>query len=489
MFRVISQTFVIVNLFVLSTAQEDLAVLVKYADQIMEYAVDEYGARQTSMWASVVDARNSSIPSPGEIITPTDGTRNHDRAVWGSNLYHDLGNLRLFELLSVTTDDVQYTIAKEDYCEDFLRFSQNDSTGLLGWGEHIYYHFYADSLCVGEAGSDRTRYHEFLGATPPWEMLWSIDSTRVMKAIAALKYHFRGEITTSYLFNRHADWAVRHPEDDDWRSEQYQRDGQPWIKHSGLLAYSFAFLYTKTGDSDWLEWAQGVGSLYWNHRDTTTNLTVGCIDDQRPRTQWSSIHQLGYLSYWLLKTYELLPAQKQFLHMGMAYMEAIDTYHWNDEQRYYMESLYTDGRPVNGKAARTIVTGYGSSSMPVFGRIVAYFYEVTGDPLFEKMALRCVSQIRREKFPNDFVVNSLAEMLHYYLDMYDLTRDPSMLAEAQRLADLGLDKLEVNGWIVRQPDDHFYEAKVGCGDFAFGMMRLYVLNQNQHLYEDIDWSF
>lgn len=176
----------------------------------------------------------------------------------------------------------------------------------MAWGEHLYYHFFRD-----EVAAER-KNHELLEWTPPWDLLWDASPEATRKEIAAIRYHFYGD-DPSALFNRHASWS----------KAEYQRPrGQPWIKHSGLYAHAFMFLYSKTNDARWLQWSRGAGALYWNHRNPENNLTLGCIGDPRPSTQDAS-SQMPALAYWLHKAYRANPNETDFrapragLHEGL----------------------------------------------------------------------------------------------------------------------------------------------------------------------------
>jgi len=331
----IKNTICVILIFVSFAApaqQKDYLFYIQtHADNLMAHGKDDYGAVKTNMLASVIDTRDLSVPKSG--VPATEGTRSHDRAVGGSNFYHDLETIKLFKTLSELTGNDKYQNFTVDYARDFLANCQNEYSGLLGWGEHLYYNFYADSVMVGDIENPRDdKYHEFLKETPPWAFLWDIDTAAVRKAIAGVRYHFRSPVTQSFLFNRHAYYYKQNKR--EYRGlAQHQDGGQPWIKHSGLQCYSFTFLHDNSQTPEWRRWAEGAGSLYWNYRNPVTNLTVSCIDDPRPNAAHASLNSMSILSYYLLKSWQLHPEFSHFRARAEVMLKSAEKYSWDAERK------------------------------------------------------------------------------------------------------------------------------------------------------------
>lgn len=445
-----------------------------FANTIIEKGLDNYGPKRTPMWCAVMDTRDFSVPRDG--VPTVEGIRPGDRAVGGSNFYHDVKTLNGFRMLSSITKDPKYEKAANEYTAYFLKNAQSSSTGLLGWGEHLYYDLFTDSVTIAErykVANYGGYFHELLHYSPPWENLWKIDSARTSKAIAGIRFHFFEPDPKTYLFNRHATW--------DKAGYQSVETAQPWIKHSGLYAHAFMFLYNKTGNKEWLDWSRGIGSLYWEHRNPATNLTMGCIGDPRPTSKHSVLNGTALLSYFLLRAYEQNSTEKEFLLRAKSLLKSADRYSWNRQSGQYYSSLHLDGTPVRdektGKPGLlgTWVSGYGISSILEYGRIAAYFALTQKDEDFEMIARRCLQIARSEPLPQRFVAENMADAVHLSLDLYDLTSEKSYLEDAKKYADLGIEKLWKNGVFVRQANDFYYESKLGIGSFAEGLLRLHLL--------------
>jgi len=460
----------------------------QHCDNLIQHGQDQYGTVHSHLLAGVIDTRDMSVPATG--VPATSGTRNHDRSVGGSNFYHHTATIKVLKALSAITNDTQYDLAVNRYASDFIRYGQNEYTGLLAWGEHLYYNFFADSVMVGDIENLRNnRYHEFLASTPPWPLLWRHDSVAISDAIQGIRYHFRSPNTQSYLFNRHAYW---HKVDKaEYRGvAQYQDGGQPWIKHSGLQCYSFAFLYKQTGDPQWKAWAEGTGTLYWNFRDPNTNLTSVCIDDPRPGSSRASVNQAATLGYFLFKASLYHPALQHLQTKAEAMLKSAEYYAWDDSSKRYYEKINLDGSIYDADHVPVISTGYGNSDILTVGRTAAYFYRQTRDPDYLQMIKKVRNMVLNEDWPDQFVINSIADALLFCLDAYKVTGDDAMLVRARELAGISIDKLWSGKMFVRQPGDPYYEAKLGTGSLVLGLLRLHLIQSEDHaMLEQINWDF
>lgn len=447
-----------------------------HCDNLITYGKDVYGTEKSRMLASVIDSRDMSVPKSK--VPPTEGTRESDRAVGGSNYYHDVETIRIFDDLSKLTGEPTYKSAGEDYTRDFFKYCQNPYTGLLGWGEHLYYNFFNETIMEGDLDRPGTMFtHEFIENTPPWTYLWNIDSAAVRKAITGVRSHFRSPVTQSFLFNRHARWnKVEKPE---YRGlEQYQDGGQAWIKHSGLYCYSFSFLYDKNRNPEWKRWAEGSGNLYWNYRNPKTNLIVSCIDDPRPTGKNSSLTSTALLCYYLLKASAINSEFAGFRQQAESMFKAAEKYSRVPKQNSYYALVDLDGKPIGTELIPVIATGYGVADMLLFGSVAAYFYKVTGDKAYLSMVSRVADIVNDHAWPDKFVVNSLASNLQFSLDAYEVLGDKRMYEKAKKLAEIGIQTLWSGKLFLRAPKDPYYEAKLGTNALVAGFLRLHYLEKN-----------
>jgi hypothetical protein len=453
-----------------------LGIVRKFADTLLAKGLDTYGREKTPLWAGVIDTATLTAPADAKEVPAPEGIRTQDRAVGGCNAYHDAVTWRVFQVLGRITGDARYARAVGDYATFFLRRCQNPKTGLLAWGEHLYYGFYQDEVAASR------QWHELLEWTPPYPLLWEFDSQAVAREIAGIRYHFYADDPAS-LFNRHAWWD---------RAEHQKPGGQPWIKHTGLYAYAFSFLHSKTRDPLWLRWARGPAELYWKHRNPETNLTLGCIDDPRPGSKQAS-SQMPELAYWLYKAWQFTPSERAWRERARTYLASFDRYFWDRRQEAFVPGLELDGTRVGNTPMRVWNIGYGETGPLNIGRIAAYIGRNEKEPVFLDIAKRAGALARRTPVPDDVSQEALAFALNLSLDLYDSTGDAGALADARRYADTAIERYWVErdqwGLFVRAPKDRYYEAKVATGDLLAGLTRLHLRATGAKDPGVYDWSY
>ncbi|MCW5979878.1 MAG: hypothetical protein KIT09_17490 [Bryobacteraceae bacterium] len=452
-----------------------LDYVLRFADTLLAAGLDVVGPKKTPLWAGVIDAETLSAPQEG--VPPPPGVRESDRAVGGCNLYHDAVTLRVFRVLSAVSGKPEYAGAARQYIDFYLSHAVDEATGFLGWGEHLYYDFYRD-----EVAAER-RWHELLEWTPPWAELWEVNAAATSRAIQALRYHYESDDGAA-LYNRHAAWG---------RAEHQASGGQPWIKHSGLFAYSFMFLHKQTGDRRWLAWSRAAGELYWKHRNVSTDLTPSCIGDAREEAQAASAG-MTQLGYWLVKTYQLYPRETAIWTRAVALLKAYQRFFYDARRDGYLVSVSVDGSPRGEELARPWEISYGGTSLLSVGRIAAYFARTEKDPVFLEMARRIARIAKRTPAPDNVSIEGVGFALNLSLDLYDVTGEKAYLDEARSYVDSAVRKFwkptPTGGLFVRQPYDRYYEAKVGAGDLLAGLLRLH-MRQGASLKDPAlyDWSF
>lgn len=455
-----------------------------FADTLLATGLDTYGPASTPMWAAVIDARDRTVPIRG--VPPTAGVRSSDRAVGGANYYHDVVTLRVFDELTKITGSNKYQKASKAYSQAFIERAQHPATGLLGWGEHLYYNFFTDTVSVSESRMIEQMPgflmpHELIEWTPPWPRLWEADPVRTRQAIEGLQYHFTGPDPQTNLFNRHA----------VWNKSTYQKVIMPWIKHAALYAYSYAFLYQQTGDATWKEKSWQIGTLYWNLRDRRTNLVLGCLyhASEPEAGKTASLSNTALYAYWLYKAGELC-ASDEMKRQAVTLLLAYDKYGWNEAQRNYYSEVNLDGSPVKGAPWSTPwKEGYGTSSLLTLSRVAAYIAAKGGANELTSIVKKSLAIANGQSLPDIYNDQNLGEAIHANLEGYELTKDKQYLEQAQRYADMAVAFLWKDGLFVRQKGDNYYEAKLGTGDLLSGFLRLHVALNSKPRENSTDWSF
>jgi hypothetical protein len=479
----------------------------KFADTLLAYGTDKYGTKHLPMWAGLIDTRNYSVPKgTAEEAERTKGGDGYSdvferRSVGGANIYHDFETIHVFELLSLLTGDNKYEKAAKDYVSAFLYNTQNEFTGLLGWGEHMYYDFYKDEVTVGGMNAGDSDYtHEFLPKKPIWEKLWQVSPERTARAIEGLKYHFDGPNTQTFIFNRHANWhkisktILGLP-----GLEQYQYDWKaPFIGHAGLFSYSFMFLHAKTKNPLWLKWSRGIGNLHWTYRNKTTNLTSWNLTSYGiPEPQFG---QTAHFAYRLYQAYELNPTEKEMRSQAITLFKAAEKYAWQAKDKIYVNELNMDGSLVKGDDPRfnrpILFRGDQVKTLPVkpvfrapIGRIAAYFYSREKDQHFLLIARRMIDLMERDTLKKNFSAREVADRIHFLMDVYEITKNRNLLDLSIKYANLGIAGLWRNGLFARRVGDPYYESLNGVGNFVAGLLRIHLAEKSPAGDGKIDWSY
>ncbi|MGZ5548383.1 MAG: hypothetical protein ACXWFZ_10580, partial [Nitrososphaeraceae archaeon] len=465
----------------------------KFADTLLAHGTDKYGRKHLPMWAGLIDTRDYSVPrgTKQEAERTKSGDGYFDvfdrRAVGGANIYHDLESLQVFEILSKLTGNNVYVKAADDYISAFLYNTQSEHTGLLGWGEHMYYDFYNDEVTVGGNTPESDWTHEFLPKKPIWEKLWSISPERTAKAIKGLRFHFDGPYTQTFLFNRHASWQKVNKSVDGYEGsgiEQYAYNWTaPFISHAGLFSYSFMYLFTKTNDSSWLRWSRGVGNLHWNYRNTITNLTSWDLNSRRPTgPQFGQTTQFAYRLY---QAYELQPTLIELRDKALILFKAAEKYAWQENEKFYVDDLNLDGTTVKADDPRfnRTPTAPGDNiksirTKPVFqgniGRVAVYFYTREKDPHFLVVSKNMIDIMERDSLKKVFKAGAIASRIHLLMDVYNVTGEIFLLELAKNYADKGIAGLWRNGLFARAVGDPYYESLGGVGSFVLSLLRIHL---------------
>lgn len=154
-----------------------LQVVRQSADALLEKGRDGYGPKKTAMILSLLDRRTGlpleALPKAPEGVRKTDRT-----GPYGSNASVQMDLYRVLQETSRMTGDSRYGEAARDGLVDFLRVTQHPSTGLLAWGEHLFWNCRTDAAGKGEDMESYVQepkrdfiYFDLLYAAEPQRML------------------------------------------------------------------------------------------------------------------------------------------------------------------------------------------------------------------------------------------------------------------------------------------------------------------------------
>ncbi len=220
-----------------------LGYVTAFLDTMIERGTDRYGEIHSPQFVSMLDLETHE--HPGAYLPSIPGQRIWDRAMWGSNLSHDLRLLDTMETVSEITGDGRYAEAARAYLQFFLDNCTHTPTGLWPWGEHAYWNFYTES-----PHAHLTLNHETF-STPAgfWERAWELNPDAVRRHADGLINHVKDLET--FAFCRHADLTQVLP---DPRPEELLSGLLDFQSVGARLMEVWAFTWAQTGDDKYRDW-------------------------------------------------------------------------------------------------------------------------------------------------------------------------------------------------------------------------------------------
>jgi hypothetical protein len=416
-------------------------------DTLIEDCTDTYGSEHSPMFCSLVDLKTHRIPKKAPPLLREQ--RKSDRAYPGGNLQHDMFTLLAMYHVSDLTGNDRYARAADAYLGFFLRRAASVGNGLFPCGEHAYWDFLKETCTYPT--------HEDLAFVPRQflDRLWEINPEATERHIRQLEMHFlEGD---QCVWNRHASIL----------SDKRPTRPAAFPRHAGFYIYQWAFLHSKTKDTDLLELAK---------RTADANKTVA--------KENLSVISLGL---------SLLRANEELL--GEDSIPDWDTFGC---QCLGPIVEATKDQPKQGRILMFVP--YGEEPQP--DRTYGFWdkvYEGSGGYAFvgaEKLSLMCLCAHRLTGSPEhlqyakdvgDFYLTlsrppdepitpgKFGGLIALSLDLYDLTGDEKYLDFARRNADWAVDELYWNGLFRAATGKDYYEAANGVGPLLIELVRLHLL--------------
>jgi len=417
------------------------------------------------MFVSILDCRDLS--HPGCEIPPIEGQRQHDRALFGGNLQHDLPLLMALEALSDLTDDGKYREAARAYLAYFLDNCTKAQTGLWPWGEHAHWDMYKD-----EPGNT-THEHDGLPPRTFWELAWSLNPGAVEGEAAGCINHVVNLKT--FDFDRHADITRPLPEP--------RPAGACFLdfpRHGGFYVYLWAFAYSKTGDEKYLRWVKGM----LDHFEANSHRQSGLMR-MATKDRDRDVAQLGSsvsTALTLLEAAPLLENEEQGRRcerMGRVLIDAVASLpHKLDERRFVSSCAYAG--PVERDKLRWLAPSYtaqdGRGFLASRARLWVHAYELTGSKRCLDIA-RAMAQSYAEASGVPEAEPTRAQVfgtvLALMLDLHEHDGGKQWLRAAEAYAQQAIKKLCHKGLFRGATGLHYYESQLRVSNLVHALLRLH----------------
>ena len=184
--------------------EDDYLLLVKdYADAMIAKGRDHYGAISSPLFAAALD-RNTMQLADVNSFGSIDGIRETDRSLGGSNPLWEVGLYEILYKLSEITGDPVYASEADKAIEYFFDTCQSEATGLLAWGEHLFWDF--EKEACGFAARDN---HE-ASVWPFWDKSYQLNPEASWQfALGEWDHQIENKATGD--FSRHAKYHEHGP--------------------------------------------------------------------------------------------------------------------------------------------------------------------------------------------------------------------------------------------------------------------------------------
>ena len=398
----------------------------RHLDLLMKHGTDVYGPVQSPLLGSTLDPKTLKMVKvkPSILRGMPEPYGPYRSPLWGCNLGLMRNTFMAMRALSAVTGDARYA----SHADRALRFWFEHCiypSGVWPLGEHGVWNFYTDK-------PQAIRAHE-PGAHLDWEFYYKMAPEAVTKEIALMhKIHcFKSKYKGKELW-----FHGRHGS-----SEGKQKlGGLGFPRHSGLLARAWVFLYSKTNDPKYLQWAKDQLETLWQLRDPTNHCVPGQIfPPPKPGTRISATTSTIYAALGFLDAVEWLddPAEKKlFLDRGTALAMA----NFNIYYRW-------DGRGFN----RTIPHWMGHSPHAPSGAfLLLKVWERSGRPphVFAHCARIADEMVKTWRPTKNTSAGCFGWNIHFLVQMYNETGRQRYLDFARRLGDYAVANLVAENGLV-----------------------------------------
>lgn len=187
------------------TSEPFIKIVKDYADAMISEGRDFYGAENSPLFASTLNRSTMKIASM-EDVESIKGVRKNDRSISGANPLRDIGLYEILYTLSNITGNELYASEADKSMAYFFTHCQSPNTGLMAWGEHLYWDFEKEACGYGKVNED---YHES-GVWPFWDKSYELAPEACWKFAIGEWDHQIADKTTGH-FSRHARWSEHGP--------------------------------------------------------------------------------------------------------------------------------------------------------------------------------------------------------------------------------------------------------------------------------------
>lgn len=447
-----------------------LTIVTEYVDTLLVHGRDTYGDEHSPLIAAALERESLRLGSKAS-FGPIDGIREFDRSTGGANPQHDENLYQIMDALAVITGK-PYDREANAILSWFFAHCQSPETGLMAWGEHLYWDFYADT-----AKGDETK-HEFYRPWLYWEACWKSAPEAARAFAEGLWQHQIGDQTTGQ-FSRHARWARHGPS-----------VGYDFPRHGGFFIHAWAYAYGKTADPLFLQAIETVLGLFCRTSSTASGM-IPCQtapaykEDAWPQSNLSLAVDLWTSAAWvpaeLANAMRARAAKTDRLFLALPHGVTGDG------------PGFVDGCHVHTMAptahTATWTTGYGHQTDAQMANLCKLRHDQLPEgatkAAYRQLIMDCATRYLSSEpdLTQTIYPGALGDAMLHLLDACELSGQPVYLERAKDIARIATDKfLDEHSALPKASSHHaHYEAITRADTMMMALLRLWVLTHRPDL--------
>lgn len=440
-----------------------------FADAMLEHGRDRYGPVHTPLFVGQLNIETHAIPActeldPGLLL-------NHPEVggaqPYCQNLLFEFGLLDVLQLMSKLTGERRYTEACREHLRYLLTHCRHPESGYIPWGEHVGYDVLKDEIHIGEVKGE----HEVKGHWIAWDMLWEADPDATRHEIEIAFYNHLCDRET-FAFNRHAPMSE---ESNLGRGERCSLAGS-----AGVYLDAWVWLYRKTGERQFLDWANRLNAYFQKRRDQTTGLFG--TDENRRDEMWYADAPL-YACFLLHAAEQLGEEGNDFRTQALDYFHAYARYAITENRDFPLIPFFYDslnirtGQPVPGRPPYleifTITPNSNHLGTVLLTSALGYVLSDDAEVLdLAHQALQAMQLEHQVRTETDILSGDAAGVIFALVSLYHHTGERDYLECARVVVDYILETNYRNSFFLSgaQEGRIYYSARHGAANLASAVL-------------------
>lgn len=444
-----------------------LKVVQAFADTMIEYGIDKYGARRGGLFVAIMDRKALKPYDLQTLPLPPAGISAQERLLpLASNLRDEIELLLLFQNLADFTGDRKYQISIDSAIRFMLTNCTFPYSGLFCWGDQVYYDLLNDRI-IGDKEVFETYW-------PFWDRAFFINRDAMVKMANGLwqvslrnkeagtaSAPARGHSVNNFKNFDVSTWNISYMMD-LWSLTYQKTSNKAFLKYIELLLPELE----KRTHSEY--------KFYWSQPGNDRNLLVhpGC-----PYLWETSMRVPAPLSARIKKL--CTDADSAFVQLphDIAQKGLVMFVELGDENQNYLFSgieMWQTGSSI----ART------AASLSAFGNIIHQrLIQLPEGPIkarLSQMVIQIADLYQNKSVPFDqpIMAFSMADAIFLQLNAYQLTQKSRYLEHARKLGETAVNVFwGYNGLPAASNIDRHYESIAGGPRLARALMQTHMALQ------------